>query len=71
MNTRRVTRIVREGGYVAEVEVDLIEADFGWAPYLSLDDALKLDEVREALRRGDLAAAARRADVCALEPVRA
>ncbi|MBI3634717.1 MAG: hypothetical protein HY216_00695 [Candidatus Rokubacteria bacterium] len=28
--------------------------DNGWSPYLSIDDARKLDEVREALRRGDI-----------------
>ena len=54
-------KLVREGGYVAEAEVTLIdsESDHPWAPYLSLDDAVKLDEARLALRRGDLAAAAR------------
>jgi hypothetical protein len=36
----------------------LIEDDTAWSPYLSPDDALKLDTVRLALRRGDLAEAA-------------
>jgi hypothetical protein len=45
------------------VDVELIEGDNGWAPYLSLDDARKLDEVREALRRGDIEAASRYARV--------
>jgi hypothetical protein len=31
-----------------------MEATGGWAPYLSLDDAYKLDDVREALRDGDI-----------------
>jgi FAD synthase len=64
-------RLVREGGYVAEVEVTLIdsESDHPWAPYLSLDDAVKLDEARLALRRGDLAAAARLGRVYELVPV--
>jgi len=57
------------GKYVAEVDVELIEADSGWSPYLSLDDALKLDDVREALRRGDLQAAARLARLFTLKPV--
>jgi uncharacterized protein (DUF433 family) len=39
---------------VAEVEVHLVEGDGGWAPYLSLDDAYKLDDVREALKSGDV-----------------
>ncbi len=29
-----------------EVEIALIDSDDGWVPYISLDDALKLDRVR-------------------------
>lgn len=54
MNTKPSKRLVREGDLVAEVDVDLIESEDGWAPYLSLDDAYRLDDVREALRTGDL-----------------
>jgi hypothetical protein len=70
MNTRRHTKFVREGAYAAEVEVELIEDGNGWSPYLSLDDARKLDDVREALRRGDIQAASRYARVFSLTPVR-
>ena len=69
MNKRRHTKLIREGPYAAEVDVELIEADDGWSPYLSLDDAYKLDEVREALRRGDIQAASRLARVFNLTPV--
>ena len=69
MNARRHTRFVREGSYAADVEVELIEEANGWSPYLSLDDARKLDSVREALRRGDLEAASRLARVFSLTPV--
>jgi len=65
MNKRRHTKLVREGTYAAEVDVELIEADDGWSPYLSVDDAYKLDAVREALRRGDIQAASRHARVSA------
>jgi len=54
MRKRRHKKLVQEGQYVAEVEIELIDADEGWSPYLSLDDALKLDDVRNALRRKDL-----------------
>ncbi len=70
MNARRHTKFVREGLYAAEVDVELIEEDNGWSPYLSLDDARKLDDVREALRRGDLEAASRLARVFSPTPVR-
>jgi hypothetical protein len=61
--------LVREGRYVAEVPVLLIETGGEWSPYLSLEDAQKLDEVRLALRRGDLKAAARLGKVYELKPV--
>jgi len=69
MTTRRHTKFVHEGKYVAEVEVDFVETEAGWAPYLSLEDAYKLDDVREALRRGDIKAASHLARVFALTPV--
>jgi len=66
MTKRRHTKLVREGQYAAEVEVELTETADGWSPSLSLDDAYKLDEVRQALRRGDIQAASRLARVFSL-----
>ena len=63
------TKLVREGDYVAEVEVELIDSDEGWSPYLSLEDAYKLDDIGEALRKGDIDAAMRFARVFTLTPV--
>ena len=68
---RRYTKIVHEGQYAAEVDVELIVTEDEWSPYLSLEDAHKLDEVREALRSGDIQVAARRARVFRLIPVAA
>ena len=51
MTTKRRTKFVHEGQYAAEVEIRLVESDAGRPPYLCIDDALKLDDVREALRR--------------------
>lgn len=69
MNKQRHTKIVREGRYIAEVEVALIDTDEGWSPYLSLDDAYRRDGVREALRRGDVTAAGRFGRLFALTTV--
>jgi hypothetical protein len=69
MKKRNRTKLVQEGKFVAEVDVDLIETDEGWSPYLSLEDAYKLDDVRDALRRGDIEAAMRLARVFKLTPV--
>lgn len=69
MNKRRKTKLVHEGQYVAEVDVEVIEDETGWSPYLSIEDAYKLDNVRNALRRGDLKGAAGLARVFMLTPV--
>jgi hypothetical protein len=71
MRKRLHTKLVHEGQYVAEVEVELIDTDEGWSPYLSLEDAYKLDEVRAALRRGDMKSATRVSRVFSLTPVSA
>lgn len=68
MSKRKRTKLVREGKYVAEVEVELLQEPGGWAPYLSLEDAYRLDDVRESLRRGDVKAAAKNARVFSLIP---
>ena len=62
MSVRSTSRLVRAGEFVAEVDVELVEADGGWAPYLRLEDAYKLDDVRDALCAGDIARASRIAE---------
>lgn len=69
MNKRKRTKYIHEGGFVAEVEVELMVTDDEWAPYLSLADAYKLDDVRDALRRGDLKRASSIARVFTMQPV--
>ena len=69
MTRRKRTKIVHEGRYLAEVDVELLEDETGWSPYLSLADAYRLDDVREALRRGDIVAASRSSRVFSLTPV--
>ena len=69
MRKRRQTKLVHEGEYVAEVDVELIDTEEDWSPYLSLEDALRLDDVRLALRQGDMATASRYSRVFTLTPV--
>lgn len=70
MNSRKHTKLVHEGKYVAEVDIEYIDIDDGWSPYLSLDDALKLDTVREALRKEDVALASKYARVYEISRVK-
>ena len=71
MTTRKRIKYIHEGRYAAEVDVDLLEDEAGWSPYLTVEGACRLDDVRDALRRGDLSAAAALARVYKLEPVAA
>ncbi len=71
MTKKRQLKLVHVGEYVAEVEVELIYTDEGWSPYLSVSDALKLDEVRELLRQEEFEVATRLARVFKLVPVAA
>ena len=69
MKTRHLSKLIHEGKYVAEVDIELIETDDEWSPYLSLEEASKLDDVREALRRGDVKKASRYGRVYSLTPL--
>ncbi len=69
MTKKHQTKLVYQGKYLAEVDVELIETPEGWSPYLSLEDAQKLDEVGEALRRDDIATAAKLARIYKVTPV--
>jgi hypothetical protein len=69
--TRTKVELVREGKYVAEVSIELIEEEGGWSPYLSLDDARKLEAVRLALREGNIREASKYGLVFELMPLSA
>lgn len=70
MSAKSTKRLVREGDLVAEVDVNLVEAEGGWTPYLSVEDAYRLDDVRDALRAGDVKRASQLANrVYRLMPV--
>jgi hypothetical protein len=69
MRKRKQLKSIREGNYLAEVSVELIETNEGWTPYLSLDDAYKLDDIRAALRNKDLDKAKQLAKIYTLQPV--
>jgi len=66
MSTRKFTKLLHEGEYVAEVDVDLMYDEEGWSHYISLQDAYRLDEVREALKHKDLVTAVRLSRVYSL-----
>ena len=69
MNKRAHTKLIHEGKYAAEVDIEWLEDDTEWSPYLSVADAQKLDAVREALRQGDLQRASQLARVFTLTPL--
>jgi hypothetical protein len=71
MKKKTHTKLIREGRYIAEVDVELIETADDWSPYLSVEDSHKLDDVRNALKQRDLRTALRLARVYSLTPVAA
>ena len=67
--TRKTTKLIHEGEYVAEVDIEFIITDDEWSPHLSLEDAYKLDDVRQALQQGDLTKASELGRVFKLMPI--
>jgi len=69
--TKKQTKLIHVDEYVAEVEVELIITNDEWSPYLSVADAYKLDDVRQALHQKDIATASKYGQVYKLTPVAA
>lgn len=69
MTGKNRKKLVHVREYVAEVDIQLIESETGWSPSLSVEDAEKLDRVRQFLLDGDLASASKIAKVYSLTPV--
>jgi len=61
--------LVREGDFLAEVEVELRYDAGDWSPACSIDDALRLEGARKALKIGDVASASKFGRVFELRPV--
>lgn len=53
MQQRKRAKIVHEGRHLAVVDVTIVGNDADWAPYLSLEQAYRLDDVHEALQSGE------------------
>ncbi|MBD2653558.1 hypothetical protein H6G45_08645 [Synechocystis sp. FACHB-383] len=69
MNTKVQTKIIHEGDYMAEIQVELTYTSHDWSPYLSLAEAQKLDQLRLALRQNDIKTASGLARIYHLTPV--
>lgn len=69
--TKKSIKLIHEGKYAAEVEIELHYSDDSWSPTMSANDARKLETVMLALRRGDVAEAAKYGRVFELTPVAA
>lgn len=69
MTKKQATKLIHFGDYMAEVNVELVYMEDEWSPYVSVNDAMKLDDVREALQREDFVTAARLSRVYRLSPL--
>lgn len=66
---RTTTKLIHEGQYMAEVDIELVYDETGWSPYLLPEEVRKLEAVRQALSVGDTAAAAKLSRVFAVTPI--
>ena len=69
--TKKSIKLIHEGKYAAEVEIDLHYSDASWSPTMSADDARRLETVMLALRAGNVGEAAKYGRVFELTPVAA
>ena len=69
MTTKTQTKIIHEGEYMAEVSVEMTYTPDDWSPYLSLQEAEKLDNLRLALHQNDLQKAWQIAKIYHLTPI--
>jgi hypothetical protein len=69
VSAEKTVEFIREGDFLAEVDVELRDDAGEWSPAYSLEDARKLEATRKALRCGDIVAASRRARVFEVRPV--
>ena len=69
MTKQQRTKLIHEGRFLAEVDIELLVTDDEWSSYLSFQDAYKLDDVREALKKGDTTTAARYGRIFSLTPI--
>ena len=67
--SRKSKNILHEANYVAQVEIELIDSSTGWSPSMSLDTAYILDDIRLALRQGDIQTAAKYATVFEIKKI--
>lgn len=66
---KKKKKYVHAGNYVGEVEVEITHDDHPWAPYLTIEDAKKLDDVKSALKNENLAEASKFGRIYELKPV--
>lgn len=68
-STKTQTKIIRQGEYIAEIEITLTYTEEERSPYLSLQEAEKLDNLSLALQNNDLKTASQLARIYHLTPV--
>ncbi|AFZ48306.1 hypothetical protein Cyast_2359 [Cyanobacterium stanieri PCC 7202] len=68
-NTKTETKLIRQGEYIAEIDVTPIYSEKHCSSYISLEEAEKLDKLRLALQNNDLKTASQLAHIYRLTPV--
>jgi hypothetical protein len=50
---RKSNKLIRDGDLVAEIEIEISDSEDPWGPTMSYNDAQKIDQVRDAMKRHD------------------
>lgn len=69
MKRKKTIKYIHEGPFVATFEVMVEEDETGWSPYLGLDDAYKLDEIKEPLQKKNIKLASKYGNVYEMHPI--
>ena len=69
MQIEKIIKRLREGQYLAEVEVELRQRPGRDYATMTLDDVRRLERVRKALAKGDLQLASKDAKLFIVEPL--
>lgn len=63
MAKRTQTQLLHVGDYMAKLEIELEEEPEAWGPHVAPEALRRVDSVRAALKRGDVEAASKLAEV--------
>jgi len=69
MGTLTKTKRLYVGDVMAEIEVNMTDEPEAWGPHIDPEELDRIDSIREALKSGNLEAAAKEARLYSVKPL--